>query len=79
VEILNIPCGLVINRCDLGDDKVREYADSVNIPILMEIPLDRKIAVAYSRGDPLVEAIPEWKEKFLELYHRINKIIEDRK
>jgi MinD superfamily P-loop ATPase len=79
VEILNIPCGLVINRCDLGNDEVREYANSVNLPILMEIPLDRIIAEAYSRGDPLVEAIPEWKDKFLDLYHRINQIIEDRK
>jgi MinD superfamily P-loop ATPase len=79
VEILNIPCGLIINRCDLGDDEVRKYAKSVNLPILMEIPLDRKIAEAYSRGDPLVEVIPEWKEKFLDLYHQINQIIEDRK
>ena len=78
VDILNIPCGLVINRCDLGNDKVREYAQSVNLPILMEIPLDLRIAEAYSRGDPLVEAIPEWKNKFLDLYHRIEKIIEER-
>jgi MinD superfamily P-loop ATPase len=26
VEILKIPCGLVINRSDMGDDKVKEYA-----------------------------------------------------
>lgn len=75
VKILDIPCGLVINRCDLGNDEVREYAHSVNLPILMEIPLDRRIAEAYSRGDPLVEAIPEWKEKFLDLYHRINALV----
>ena len=79
VEILNIPCGLVINRCDMGYDKVKEYADTVNLPILMEIPFDRRIAEAYSRGDPLVEIIPEWKNKFLALYHEINKIIEKRK
>ena len=79
VEILNIPCGLVINRCDMGYDKVKEYADTVNLHILMEIPFDRRIAEAYSRGDPLVEIIPEWKNKFLALYHEINKIIEKRK
>jgi hypothetical protein len=45
----------------------------------MEIPFDRQIAEAYSRGDPLVETIPEWKYKFMELYHRINQIIEKRK
>lgn len=79
VEILNIPCGLIINRCDMGDDKVKEYADTNNLPVLMEIPFDRRIAEAYSRGDPLVEMMPEWKDKFLTLYQEINKIIEKRK
>jgi MinD superfamily P-loop ATPase len=79
VEILDIPCGLVINRCDMGDDKVKAYADTIKLPILMEIPFDRRIAEAYSRGDPLVEMIPEWKVKFLDLYDRINQVIEKRK
>ena len=78
VEILDIPCGLVINRCDLGDDKVKEYAHSVDMPILMEIPLDRRIAEAYSRGDPLVETMPEWKDKFLDLYDRISALVINR-
>jgi MinD superfamily P-loop ATPase len=79
VEILNIPCGLIINRCDLGDGKVKEYAGQKNLPVLMEIPFDRRIAEAYSRGDPLVELMPEWKAKFLDLYRRINQIVAKRK
>jgi len=79
VEILDIPCGLIINRCDLGDDHVKEYAAQKELPVLLEIPFDRRIAEAYSRGDPLIEVIPEWKDKFLRLYHRINQIIEKRK
>ena len=75
VKILDIPCGLVINRSDMGDDRVREYAKSQGMPILMEIPFDRKIAEAYSRGEMLVEVMPEWKEKFLNLHHRIEEII----
>lgn len=71
VKILDIPCGLVINRSDLGDDKVKEYADRENLPILMEIPFDRRIAEAYSRGDMIVEVIPGWREKFLELCEKI--------
>jgi len=46
------------------------------IPILMEIPFDRKIAETYSRGELLVETMPEWKGKFLNLYHRIVDIVE---
>ena len=74
VKILGIPCGLVINRSDSGDDKARVYAEQENIPILMEIPFDRRIAETYSRGKMIVEAMPEWKDRFLELYHRIEKI-----
>jgi MinD superfamily P-loop ATPase len=75
VKILGIPCGLVINRADMGDDKVKEYAYEKDLPILMEIPFDRRIAEAYSRGKALVEVLPEWKEKFLELYSRIEKTV----
>jgi MinD superfamily P-loop ATPase len=74
VKILNIPCGLVINRSDIGDNKVKEFAKKEGIPVLLEIPFDRKIAEAYSRGDIIVEVIPELKDKFLNLYHNIRKI-----
>ncbi|MCK5436786.1 MAG: ATP-binding protein [Desulfobulbaceae bacterium] len=74
VKLLGIPCGLVINRSDIGDDKVREYAEQEDLPILMEIPFDRKIAEAYSRGELIVEVMPEWKEKFLGLYDQIKEL-----
>ncbi len=75
VRILGIPCGLVINRSDLGDDKVKDYADEVNLPILMEIPFDRKIAEAYSRGEAIVDVMPEWKERFLKLHEKIKGLV----
>jgi MinD superfamily P-loop ATPase len=75
VKILNSPCGLIINRSDLGDKKVNQYADRENLPILMEIPFDRQIAEAYSRGDMIVEVMPEWKEKFLELSEKIKGLV----
>ena len=74
-RILNVPCGLVINRSDPGDRKVNEYADAKNLPILMEIPFDRRIAEAYARGDMLVDVIPEWKAKFLDLFGKIKTIV----
>lgn len=71
VKILGIPHGLVINRADMGDDKVREYARAENIPILMEIPFDRRIAECYSKGGLIAEMYPEWKESFQELFQKI--------
>jgi MinD superfamily P-loop ATPase len=75
VRILGIPCGLVISRSDMGDDKVRAYAEQESLPIMMEIPFDRGIAEAYSRGELIVERMPQWKERFIELYRRIEKAI----
>lgn len=74
VKLLNIPCGLVINRSDLGDNKVKEYALQNKLPILMEIPFERRIAEIYSNGGLIVEEMPEWKPKFLELYRQIENI-----
>jgi MinD superfamily P-loop ATPase len=74
-RILNIPCGLVINRADLGDDRVRDYAREEGVPILMEIPFDRQIAEAYSRGRLIVEALPEWRARFKELHRQIQVLV----
>lgn len=78
VRVLGIPHGLVINRSDIGDHHVRAYAENINMPVLMEIPFDRTIAAAYSNGVPIVEAFPEWKDRFLQLYQRIVSMVEKR-
>ena len=75
-RILNIPCGLVINRSDAGDRKVKEYATAEDIPVLMEIPFDRDIAEAYARGAMLVDVMPEWRAKFSRLYNKIMSLVE---
>jgi MinD superfamily P-loop ATPase len=70
---LGLPVGVVINRDGVGDQGVDEYCKSENVPILMRIPLDRRIAEAYSEGIPLVEALPEYRERFVELWERIGE------
>lgn len=75
VKLLEIPRGLVINRSDIGNDGVRTYAKMENIPILMEIPFDRRIAEVYSKGKLIVEEMPEWKERFRKLYLHIQEIV----
>lgn len=74
VKILKIPMGLVINRADMGDDKVRAYALGEGVPILMEIPFDRTIAECYSRGEMFAQVMPEWKARFRELVENIEKL-----
>ena len=78
VKVLGIPCGIVINRANLGFDKVHKYAEEENIPILLEIPFDQKIAEIYSTGKMLIDEMPEWKERFNEVYVKIKNIIDQK-
>ena len=71
VRKLNIPLGVLINCCDIGDRKVSQYCETERIPILLEIPMDRKIAEAYSRGIPLLEELPEYRKRFQDLYSKL--------
>lgn len=71
---MKIPHGVVLNRAGVGDNKVKNYCNRENIPILMEIPMDRKIAEAYSEGKSIIETMPEYKQKFLALYKKIKNL-----
>ncbi|WP_406659904.1 ATP-binding protein [Methanolobus sp. ZRKC3] len=75
VKQLNIPCGVVINRCDLGDGQVEKYCISEDIPVLLKIPNEREIAVLYSKGIPFVTQMPEWKMEFVSMFDGICKYL----
>ncbi len=64
LQELNIPFGVIVNRAGIGDRKIYDFCEEKGIPILLEIPFQRKIAELYSRGLPFVVEMPEWKEKF---------------
>ena len=68
---LEIPYGIVINRADSGDDQVKKYCRREAIPILMEIPFDRDLAFAYSKGEAAVSKSLNLREGFQKLYHKI--------
>jgi MinD superfamily P-loop ATPase len=68
---LQLPVGVVLNRVGVGDEGVEEFCAEADIPILMRLPLDRRIAEAYAEGLPLVEAFPMYHAQFIELYQQI--------
>jgi MinD superfamily P-loop ATPase len=67
VRQLGIGFAVVINRADAGDARVTQYCRSQGIPILLEIPDDRRIAEAYSRGGTIIDAVPEMRVAFRSL------------
>lgn len=68
---LGLPTGVVINRDGVGNSEVEDYCQREGIPILLRIPLDRRIAEASSEGIPLPIALPEYRDKFLSLYDQL--------
>lgn len=71
---LKIPFGVIINRAGIGDSGVEDYCQKENIPILMTLPMDRNIAVAYSEGKSIIETQPDYRKKFLELFEKIQEL-----
>ncbi|MFA4989377.1 MAG: ATP-binding protein [Candidatus Omnitrophota bacterium] len=74
VEVLRkikIPFGVVINRSDLGNNKTEAYCKQEGISVLMRIPFKKEIARAYSQGEPIVKAFPEYKKDFRSLFNTI--------
>ena len=79
VEVLKavgIPCGVVVNRAGIGDRKLYEYCEENEIPILLEIPFQRKIAELYSHGIPFTLKMPKWTDKFQTLFNEIKDRVE---
>lgn len=75
IRKLKIPFGVVINCADIGDKETERFCINENIPILMTMPWDRRIAESYSRGIPLLNALPEYRKKFIILQDMIQKEI----
>lgn len=71
---LEIPFGVLINRSDVGDNRVIDYCRAEGIRILSQIPDNRKIAEAYSRGMLIVEVVPGLQDTFNQLYFLIKEI-----
>lgn len=73
VRVLKLPFAVAVNRCDIGDDGVVEYCRKEGIDIALELPNDRRIAEAYSRGLMIVDAVPEYAAGFQQLHEFIGE------
>ena len=71
VRELRLPLGVVVNRAGSGDDRVQDYCRDEWIPVLAEIPDDRRVAEAYSRGQLAVDALPEYRGLYQSLWANI--------
>jgi len=73
VRALELPFAVVINRADMGDDQTRQYCRQEGIDVIAEIPDDRQVAEAYSRGEMMCEAIPKYRDLYGDLLTELEK------
>ena len=78
IRQIGVPMGVVINRADIGDNRVEQYCTEQAIPVLLSIPDDRRIAEAYSRGELMVTAVPESRAALTGLWERIDEQVANR-
>jgi MinD superfamily P-loop ATPase len=71
---LGIPSGVVVNRAGIGDGQVRDLCRRDGVPILAELPDDRRIAEAGSKGLALLDAAPELRGAFLGLLEEATRL-----
>jgi MinD superfamily P-loop ATPase len=73
---LGKPMAAVINRAGLGDRSVQDFCRSRQLPVLAEIPFDRSLAEAYSKGRVVAEALPNMRQVFVELMTALRGLAE---
>jgi MinD superfamily P-loop ATPase len=73
LQVLGLPCGVVVNRANLAESEVASFCRTRGVPILGRIPDDRRIAEAYSRGEMICEALPEYRSLFEGLLRAIGR------
>ncbi len=75
IGALGLPAAVVVNRAGLGDQGVDRFCRDAGIPVIQEIPDDRRVAEAYSRGELIVEVLPEFERLFIEIFERIRESV----
>jgi len=73
VRALKQPFAVVINRADVGDGQTKWYCELQRIDVLAEIPDDRQLAEAYSRGEMACDAIPWYRDLYGDLLSKLEK------
>ena len=76
VKMLQLPCGVVINKAAPDNKTVQEFCAREGVELLLEIPFSQAIAAAYSRGILPTTAYPDWQDKFRALYHKIEERVQ---
>jgi MinD superfamily P-loop ATPase len=71
VRALRLPLAVVVNRADLDGESVRKRCQRLRLPIVGELPEDRAVAEAYSRGELASERVPGYRQRIESILRKI--------
>jgi MinD superfamily P-loop ATPase len=74
IRELGIPFGVAVNRANGEQNRISEYCEAEGIPLLIQIPEDRRVAEAYSRGQALNKVVPELNDALTSIPEKLEKI-----
>ena len=78
IHELGIPFGVAVNRAHGEKNRISEYCAAEGIPLLLQIPEDRCVAEAYSRGQALNKVMPELHETLVSIPGQLESLTEKR-
>lgn len=67
VREMGLPFAVAVNRAGSGDDRVLRFCAEQDIPLAASLADDRRVAEAYARGEPAVDALPQLRDEFKNL------------
>lgn len=73
-DYLHIPRAVVINRADIGDDRVERYCMEKDVDVLLSIPHHIEIAQAYAVGTPMVDAMPQYGDELRAMFNKLKDV-----
>lgn len=73
LRLMNKPCGVILNRADLGNREIDGYMEEERLPLLMEIPFDRAVASTYAKGELLAKIKSDFREELYGVYEKIRQ------
>jgi MinD superfamily P-loop ATPase len=76
ISALNVPHGVIINKYDGAYKEIEKYCGANDIPIILKIPFDKKLAELYSAGMPAVKHSAEYREMFKSVCKNIQANLE---
>lgn len=68
LKLMDKPFSAIVNRIDQEENEVSTYCSNENIPIIAQVPDDRRIAECCSQGGLVIEKLPEYYDLFSQLY-----------